>query len=115
RMGRPADGTILALRANGHSLRGWPVHTDPLPLHTGSRAFVSGALPTTFYESVGGGVAAADIDGDRRTEVVAGTLAGKLYVWGQDGKRRQGFPVRTEPRFSTRAARARFNPPQPRP
>jgi hypothetical protein len=74
---------------------------------------VSGALPTTFYESVGGGAAASDLDGDRRTEVVVGTLAGKLYVWGQDGKRRHGFPVRTEPRFSTRAARDRFNRLQP--
>src|SRR5262249_18302187 len=77
------DGTILALRSDGRPIAGWPVHTDPLPLHTGSRAFVSGALPTTFYESVGGGAAAADLDGDRRTEVVVGTLAGKLYVWGQ--------------------------------
>src|SRR5262249_7104721 len=26
-----ADGTIFAMRADGHSLPGWPVHTDPLP------------------------------------------------------------------------------------
>jgi Subtilase family/FG-GAP-like repeat len=108
-----ADGTILALRFNGHALPGWPVHTDPLRLHTGSRAFTSGALPTTFYESVGGGVAAGDLDGDRRTEVVAGSLAGKLYVWEQDGSRRAGFPVRTDPRFSARSARDRFNRLQP--
>ena len=104
-----SDGTILALRANGHSLPGWPVHTDPLPLHTGSRAFTTSALPTAWYESFGGGAAAADIDGDRRTEVVAGSLAGKLYVWEQDGTRRAAFPVRTEARFSARSARDRFN------
>jgi hypothetical protein len=108
-----ADGTILALRSDGRSIPGWPVHTDPLPLHTGSRAFASGALPTTFYESFGGGAAAADLDGDRRTEVVAGTLAGKLYVWEQDGSRRAGFPVRSEPRYSARSARDRFNRLQP--
>jgi hypothetical protein len=104
-----SDGTILALRADGRLLPGWPVHTDPLPLHTGSRAFRSGALPTTFYESFGGGAAAADLDGDRRTEIVAGTLAGKLYVWDQGGTRRHGFPVHSEPRFSARSARDRFN------
>jgi len=108
-----SDGLILALRSNGHALHGWPAHTDPLPLHTGSRAFTSGALPTTFYESVGGGVAAGDLDGDRRTEGVAGTLAGKLYVWEHDGTRRSGFPVRTDPRFSARSARDRFNRLQP--
>jgi hypothetical protein len=108
-----ADGLILALRSDGHALPGWPAHTDPLPLHTGSRGFTSGALPTTFYESVGGGVAAGDLDGDRRTEIVAGSLAGKLYVWERDGTRRSGFPVRTDPRFSARSARDRFNRLQP--
>jgi hypothetical protein len=108
-----ADGTILALRFDGRPLAGWPVHTDPLPLHTGSAAFASGALPTTFYESLGGGAAAADLDGDRRTEVVAGSLAGKLYVWEHDGTRRAGFPVRSEPRYSARSARDRWNRLQP--
>src|SRR5262249_43438730 len=100
-------GTILALRANGHSLPGWPVHSDPLPLHAGSRAFASGALPTAWYESFGGGAAAADIDGDRRTEVVAGSLAGKLYVWEQDGTRRAPSPARTGPRSPPRSPRDR--------
>src|SRR5262249_45499130 len=57
----------------------------------------------------GGGAAAAATAGDRRTEVVAGSLAGKLYVWEQDGTRRAAFPVRTEARFSARSARDRFN------
>jgi hypothetical protein len=103
------DGTVLALRPSGRSIRGWPVHTDPLPLHLASRAFASGALPPSFYESIGNGAAAADLDGDGRTEVVASTAAGKLYVWERDGSRRPGFPVRTDPRFSARSARDRFN------
>src|SRR5262249_56766538 len=94
-------------------LPGWPVPPDPRALHPGSGASTSGALPTTFYESLGGGVAAGDLDGDRRPEVVAGSLAGKLYVWEQDGSRRAGFPVHTDPRFSARSARDRFNRLQP--
>ncbi len=103
------DGVILALLDNGKNVNGWPVTTDLLPLHTGSRAFTSGALPVTFHESLGNGIAAADLDGDGRTEVVAGSLAGKLYVWNQDGKRRSGFPVATDPAFSARSARDKFN------
>src|SRR5262249_50882969 len=106
-------GTHLALPSARRSPPGRPVPPAPLPLHTGSRAFATGALPTTFYESLGGGAAAGDLDGDRRTDVVAGSLAGKLYVWGQDGRRRAGFPVHTEPRYSARSARDRFNRLQP--
>jgi hypothetical protein len=108
-----SDGTILVFGPTGRLVKGWPVHTDPLPFHTGSFAFATGALPTTFRESIGNGAAAADLDGDRRTEIVAGTLAGKLYVWERDGSRRPGFPVRTEARFSARGARDRFNRLQP--
>jgi hypothetical protein len=103
------DGVVLALLDSGKPVKGWPVTTDPLPLHTGSHAFTSGALPTTFHESLGNGIAAADLDGDGRNEVVAGSLAGKLYVWNQDGTRRAGFPVTTDPRFSARAIRDQYN------
>ncbi len=103
------DGTVLALRGNGDELPGWPVRTDPLALHTGSRAFTTGALPTTFSESLGSGIAAADLDGDGTVEVVAASAAGKVYVWEPDGSRRPGFPVRTDPRFSARSARDAYN------
>jgi hypothetical protein len=103
------DGTVLALRGNGEELPGWPVRTDPLALHTGSRAFTMGALPTTFSESLGSGIAAADLDGDGTVEVVAASAAGKVYVWEPDGSRRPGFPVRTDARFSARSARDAYN------
>jgi hypothetical protein len=104
-----ADGTVHAFRANGKAVRGWPIMTDPIPIHTGSRGFASGAVPTPAGESTGNGLAAADIDGDGRVEIVAGSLAGKVYVWDRRGRRRPGFPVATEPRFSQRSARDRFN------
>jgi hypothetical protein len=104
-----SDGTIHAFRSNGKELPGWPVTTDRLPLHTASHAFATGALPVTFTESIGNGLAAADIDGDGRTEVVAASLGGKVYVWDRKGQRRAGFPVTTDPRFSARSIRDRFN------
>ena len=32
-----SDGVVHAFRRDGSELPGWPVHTDPLPLHTGGR------------------------------------------------------------------------------
>src|SRR5262249_43401049 len=52
---------------------------------------------------------AADIDGTGGIDVVAGSLGGKLYVWNRKGKRRKGFPVTTDPRYSARTVRDRFN------
>jgi subtilase family protein len=104
-----SDGTVHAFRSNGKAVRGWPVMTDPIAVHTGSRGFATGAVPTPMGESIGNGIAGADIDGDGRVEIVAASLAGKVYVWDRKGKRRPGFPVRTEARFSQRAARDRFN------
>jgi hypothetical protein len=104
-----SDGTVFAFRPNGSPRKGWPVHTDPLPLHTASRAFTSGALGTAWYEALGGGLAAGDLDGDGHTEVVAGSLGGKLYVWDRRGRRRTGFPVTTDPHFSAPSARDEFN------
>ncbi|HXJ33682.1 MAG TPA: S8 family serine peptidase [Candidatus Eisenbacteria bacterium] len=104
-----SDGLLHAYRPDGTEMKGWPVSTDLLPLHTGSHAFTVGALQPTYAESLGNGLAAADIDGDHRVEVVAGSLGGKLYVWDRKGRRRKGFPVTTDPRFSARTVRDRFN------
>jgi hypothetical protein len=104
-----SDGKVHAFKPGGRELRGWPVTTDPLPLHTASHAFVSGSLPTTYAESIGDGLAAGDLGGDGFNEVVAGSLGGKVYVWDRKGNRVPGFPVSTNPVFSARSVRDRFN------
>ncbi|MBI1746840.1 MAG: VCBS repeat-containing protein [Acidobacteria bacterium] len=103
------DGLVYALRHDGTLLPGWPVHTDPLPIHL-SRAFRSGELSPAVYESIGqGGVAVGDLDGDGQMEIVTGSLGGKLYVWEPDGTRRPGFPVITNPLYSQPSIRNPYN------
>ena len=41
-----ADGIVHAMRPDGTDLPGWPVHTDPLPLHAAGHAFTSGGVDT---------------------------------------------------------------------
>jgi Subtilase family len=104
-----SDGTVLAIDPAGKTLPGWPVHTDPIGLHTGSWAFQSGALKTTWYEPIEFGAAVGDLDGNGHVEIVADTLDGKLYVWRQHGQLANGFPVSTNPVFSERSIRDRYN------
>jgi hypothetical protein len=92
-----SDGWIHAYQADGTELPGWPVHTDPLPLHA-QRAFTSGGLDPNRYGAVLGALAAGDLFHDGRLEVVATDLEGKVYAW--DGAGQQVFRQEANPNFS---------------
>jgi hypothetical protein len=80
------DGIVHAFKPNGREARGWPVRGDRLPLHTGGRAFTSGAVRAAsgaFLASV----AAADVDRDGSPEVVAADFEGHVYAWSARGRR----------------------------
>src|SRR5256714_1999014 len=82
-----SDGVIHAYQYDPSSgkatdLPGWPVHTDPLPLHTGEPAFTSGEVSSAHYGSILEAPAAGDLFGDRRTAIVAGDLPGHGYASG---------------------------------
>src|SRR5204862_21022 len=86
-----SDGIIHAYQydASGgkvSDLPGWPVHTDPLPLHTGEHAFTSGEVSTAHYGSVIEAPAAGDLFGDGRKEIVADDMQGHVYAWDSTGK-----------------------------
>jgi Subtilase family len=107
-----SDGAVHALRGEtGEELPGFPAYTNPLPVHF-SPGFVSGAVPVP-REAVVAPVAADDLDGDGRVDIVVASTRGRVYVFGPDGLRRPGFPVATDPAFSDPAARDRLNDTDP--
>jgi hypothetical protein len=81
-----SDGWIHAWRANGRELPGWPVHTAPLPLHLGERAYRLGGVGAGHYGAVLGALAAGDLFGDGRLEVFADDNQGNVYAWDQHGR-----------------------------
>jgi hypothetical protein len=82
-----SDGWVHAMRPDGSELRGWPVRTDPLPLHAGGRAFASGGVaPGASHGAVLSSPAVADLDRDGSYEVVVADFEGKVYTWSSSGR-----------------------------
>jgi hypothetical protein len=91
-----SDGLIHAWSASGHELHGWPVHTEPLPMHTGESAYQS--VGVGHYCAVLGALAGGDLFADGETDVVAGDLCGNVYAWDAHG--RLVFHQHSDPAFS---------------
>ncbi|HEX8052870.1 MAG TPA: S8 family serine peptidase [Thermoleophilaceae bacterium] len=82
-----ADGWVHAIRPDGSEAKGWPVRTDPLPLHAGGRAFASGEVPASAsHGAVLSSPAVADLDRDGSYEVVIADFEGKVYAWSAAGR-----------------------------
>ena len=67
------------VRRDGSELPGWPVRSDPLPMHPGGR--VRRELDATPRGAILASPAAGDLDRDGAPEVVAADMEGKVYVW----------------------------------
>ena len=80
-----SDGFVHAYRPDGSELAGWPVRGDIPPLHTGGRAFQSGAVSDNVGGAILSSVAAADMDRDGAPEVVGADMEGKVYAWDDRG------------------------------
>ena len=88
-----------ALRPNGTELPGWPVQTARLPLHLGERAYHAiDGVGAEHGAAVIGALAAGDLFGDGRLEVVADDNQGNVYAWNQTGH--VVFHQHSDPRFS---------------
>lgn len=106
------DGSISVFDgATGADLPGFPVWTQAY--QTGlAYGYTSGQVPIP-REGVIASVAADDLDGDGRVEIVVGGAQGRLYVFDDQGRIRPGFPVSTDPALSRPANRDRLNDTDP--
>jgi hypothetical protein len=102
---RAIDGT------NGADLPGFPVGTAAIPVHP-SPGYTSGEVAVP-REAVIASIAADDLDGDGRVEIVAASVEGRLYVFDDHGAPRPGFPVSTDPALSDPANRNPLNDTDP--
>jgi hypothetical protein len=94
-----SDGLVHALRPNGAELPGWPVRTARLPLHLDERAYHAiDGVGADHGAAVIGALAAGDLFGDGRLEVVADDNQGNVYAWDQAGH--VVFHRHSDPRFS---------------
>ncbi len=94
-----SDGFVHALRPDGAELPGWPVRSARLALHLGERAYhATDGVGSDHNAAVIGALAAGDLFGDGRLEVVADDNQGNVYAWDQAGH--VVFHQQSDPRFS---------------
>src|SRR4051794_22374899 len=96
------NGFVHAFRADGTEPKGWPVHTDAIPLPaSGHNGFTAGAIGSRVYApSLLGSPTIADLDGDGWPEIAVTDTDGWLHVWDHKGKVVKGFPVRGNAAYS---------------
>jgi len=102
-VGTSAGAVHVLHGKDGSELAGFPVYTDfnPVPV-SGRSAYAQGKLIPP-REAIVAALAADDLDGDGRVEIVAASTEGKVYVFDDHGRRRPGFPVSSNPAFSNPA------------
>jgi hypothetical protein len=106
------QGSVHVLRGDGSELPGFPVWTHPIGVHPSAAWAPAGPVPVP-HEAVIAAVAADDLDGDGRIEIVVASTEGRLYVFDDQGALRAGFPVATDPDRSRPENRDRFNDADP--
>lgn len=80
------DGHVLAFKADGTVMPGFPVEVD--------RTLVGETTPKRVLDDgICGSPALADLDGDKKLEIIVAAMDQHVYVWRHDGKLQDGFPV----------------------
>jgi hypothetical protein len=90
-------------------LPGWPVATAVYSSHLGQPAFTSHAVTAIPRAPILGGVAVGDLNGTGTLDVIVADMTGHVYAWDPSGRLLPGFPLATNPLFSSAAARDGHN------
>lgn len=109
-----SDGALHVMRgSDGSDIPGFPVYTraHPVPIVAGN-GYATKAVRIP-HEAVVASVAADDVDGDGRIELLMAGTDGGVYLIDDQGKPRRGFPVTTNPAFSGDATLDVFNDADP--
>ncbi len=92
-------GTVYAVHVDGTDVKGWPKRLPDVPsCPRGMGAPLPAGTPCMDQQhgiarGLAGGIALADIDGDKVLDVIAAAFDGNVYVWKGDGTDVAGFPV----------------------
>ncbi|MCB9557039.1 MAG: VCBS repeat-containing protein [Deltaproteobacteria bacterium] len=81
------DGAVYAFAKDGTVKSGFPVRVPRLDLDKVTNR------DDLIDEGVISTVALADLDGDKKLEIIVPAMDAKLYVWRADGSTQTGFPV----------------------
>jgi hypothetical protein len=98
-----SNGLVHAYEADGSELQGWPVHTTPIPSAAlpYAKAYNSSEITRPIYSATLRPPAIGDINRDGRLEVVVPDFAGRITAFDRFGTVLPGFPVRTNPAYSS--------------
>ena len=89
-------------------LPGWPVSHVAAAAHPGAPANRAGLLRGR-HAALSRSVAAGDIDGDGRPEVMVSDASGYVFAFDRRGRVLPGFPVRTTASFSAPLSKTQDN------
>ena len=84
------DGAVYVFNADASTKSGFPV----------SVPYMDNSKATDRYKKLDDGVfgapVLADLDGDKKLEIIVAAMDGKIHVWQADGSKLAGFPVQLQ-------------------
>ncbi|MCA9664029.1 MAG: VCBS repeat-containing protein [Myxococcales bacterium] len=84
------DGWVYVFEPDGKTRSGFPVKVEQLDLGKVTDK------DNVIDSGITGSPVLADLDGDKKLEIIVPAMDGKLYVWREDGSVQDGWPVQLQ-------------------